>query len=114
MLGGGSLTLRGLVLTGGSSGADYGGAIYVRPGGTLTLEQSTIRQPATNGWAGGAIIDFQGTVTLVDSVIEASQSSYGAINSTGTLTLIRSVVRTNVATVGGGGLSVGGTVNDPR
>ena len=111
VLGGGSLTLRGLVLTGGFSGADYGGAIYVNSGGTLVLEQSTIRQAATNGWAGGAIIDFQGTVTLIDSVVEESQSTYGAINSTGTLTLIRSIVRNNTATLGGGGLSVGGTVS---
>ena len=42
VLGGGSLTLRGLVLTDGFSGADYGGAIYVNPGATLIMEQSTI------------------------------------------------------------------------
>jgi hypothetical protein len=106
----GALTLRRLVLTDGNAGADYGGAIYVHTGGTLALEQSTIRNSTANGYAGGAIIDFQGTVTLTDSVIEGNQSSYGALNSTGTLTLIRTTVRNNVATVGGGGLSVGGVV----
>jgi hypothetical protein len=106
----GALTLRRLVLTDGNAGANYGGAIYVHTGGTLALEQSTIRNSTANGYAGGAIIDFQGTVTLTDSVIEGNQSSYGALNSTGTLTLIRTTVRNNVATVGGGGLSVGGVV----
>jgi predicted outer membrane repeat protein len=107
---GGALTLRRIVLTDGNSGNDYGGAIYVHPGGTLNLEQSTVRNSTANGWAGGAIIDFQGTVTLTDSVIEGNQSSYGALNSTGALTLIRTIVRNNVATVGGGGMSVGGAV----
>ncbi len=100
---------RGLVLTDGNAGNDYGGAIYVDTGGVLNVEQSTIRNSRTNGWAGGAIIDFQGTVTLTDSVVEGNHSSYGALNSTGTLTLIRTTVRNNVATIGGGAMSVGGT-----
>lgn len=106
---GATLTLRGLVLTDGNAGNDYGGAIYVDTGGVLAVEQSTIRNSRTSGWAGGAIIDFQGTVTLTDSVVEGNQSSYGALNSTGTLTLIRTTVRNNVATIGGGAMSVGGT-----
>jgi predicted outer membrane repeat protein len=110
VVGGAALTLRQIVLTDGNSGNDYGGAVYVHPGGTLALEQSAIRNSTANGWAGGAIIDFQGTVTLTDSVIEGNQSSYGALNSTGALTLIRTTVRNNTATVGGGGLSVGGAV----
>ncbi len=109
VMGGGSLTLRGLVLTHGYSGNDYGGAIYVNSGGVLALENSTIQDSATNDWAGGAIIDFLGTVTLTDSLIENNQSSYGALNSTGTLTLLRTTVRNNSATLGGGAMSVGGT-----
>jgi len=106
---GATLALQRLVLTDGNAGNDYGGAIYVDTGGVLAVEQSTIRNSRTNGWAGGAIIDFQGTVTLTDSVVEGNQSSYGALNSTGTLTLIRTTVRNNVATIGGGAMSVGGT-----
>ena len=106
----GSLTLRGMVLEDGFSGNDYGGAIYVNQTGVLNLGKSTIRNSATNGWAGGAIIDFLGKVTLTDSLIEGNQSTYGAINSTGTLTLIRTTVRNNMATVGGGAMSVGGVV----
>ncbi len=34
VLGGGSLTLRGMVLDHGNSGNDYGGAVYVNPGGS--------------------------------------------------------------------------------
>ncbi|MGB5050545.1 MAG: choice-of-anchor Q domain-containing protein [Caldilineaceae bacterium] len=116
VLGGGNLTLRNIVLDNGFSGGDYGGSIYVNPTGVLNLENSTIRNSATNGWAGGAIIDFQGVVNLTDSVIENSQSNYGAINSTGTLTLLRTVLRNNTATVGGGAMSVGGTtvIRDSR
>jgi predicted outer membrane repeat protein len=110
----GHLTLRGLVLTNGNAidiyNSNYGGAVRVENGGRLDVENSTIRNSHAD-WAGGAIIDFQGIVTLTDSVIEGNSSNYGAINSTGTLTLIRTVVRNNTATLGGGGLSVGGTVS---
>ena len=105
-----SLTLRNIILTDGFSGSDYGGAIYVENGGVLTVAGSTIQNSATNGWAGGAIIDFGGTVTLTDSVIANNQSSYGAINSVGTLTLLRTTIMSNTATIGGGGLSIGGDV----
>ena len=106
----GHLGLQEIIITNGYSGADYGGAIYVASNGELRAENATIKDSATDGWAGGAIIDFNGTVTLVDSVIENNQSSYGALNSTGTLTLIRTKVLTNTATIAGGALSVGGQV----
>ena len=110
----GHLTLRNLILTDGvavdSINGNYGGAVFVTSGGRLDVERSTIRNSHAD-LAGGAIIDFQGIVTLTDSVIEANSSNYAAINSTGTLTLIRTLVRNNTAIVGGGGLSVGGAVS---
>lgn len=105
----GSLTLRSLALVDGNSGADYGGSIYVN-GGTLVLQGSTIHSSGTAGFAGGAIIAFLGSITLEDSLVDANESSYGAINSTGRVTILRSTLRGNTASTGGGALSVGGEV----
>ncbi|MFO7681953.1 MAG: right-handed parallel beta-helix repeat-containing protein [Chloroflexota bacterium] len=110
VLSNGRLTLRNITLSNGYAGTNYGGAIYVSPNGTLFAENSTIKDSATNGWAGGAVIDFNGVVTLVDSLIENNHSSYGALNSTGSLTLIRTTIRNNTASSGGGAFSVGGEV----
>ena len=105
-----SLVLRNIILTDGFSGANYGGAIYVESNGVLTVEGSTIQNSATDGQAGGAIIDFGGTVTIVDSIIDNNQSNYGAINSIGLVEIIRSTIKNNQATLGGAALSVGGDV----
>ena len=106
----GRLTIQEMILTDGYSGSSYGGAVYVENNGTFIAENSTIKDSATDDWAGGAIIDFGGTVTLIDSIVANNQSNYGAINSIGTLEIVGSTIMSNTATIAGGALSVGGEV----
>ena len=103
---GGSLTIDGTTISGGS--ADSGGGIRVN-GGTLTLTDSTVSGNSAY-YGGGISLGGGGTATLTDSTVSGnSAASYGGggifVGDGGTATLTDSTVSGNSAVnLGGGGL----------
>ena len=95
------LTLRGLTLTGGSSGE--GGAIGFYSNGLITLEDSVVSgNNVTGEFAnGGGIYTTSGAVTLNNSTVSGNQSGAeggGIYTSSGDVTLNGSTVSGNRAT----------------
>jgi len=113
---GGSLTLRGLALTGGNSdGTDltgYGGAFLNR--GTLTLSHCTLSGNFAANGNGGAIYSF-GSVMLTQCALSGNAASQGGgaiSNRGGTVTLTHCTLSGN-ASYGdsGGAVYSSGTVS---
>ncbi len=115
--GSGNLTLQGLTITGGKTGAPGGGIFNLE--GTLTVNHSKVTGNASEGGmmsAGGGIASGTfgtgplGTTTLNFSQVTGnttSGSAGGILNHAGTLTLNASQVNGNTAAVGGGGIASG-------
>ncbi|MFJ6756975.1 hypothetical protein ACIQNK_18370 [Streptomyces sp. NPDC091273] len=107
---GGTLTLKGLTVTGGRTDGNGAG---IANAGTLRLEDSKVAGNQTGG-NGGGISNEGGDVTLVDTEIltnvatsatEVPGNGGGLSNSaTGTLTLHKSTVAGNTADENGGGI----------
>lgn len=95
-----ALTLQGLTLANGSSGSD-GGAIYIDPGGNVTLSQCILS--SNQAPRGGAISTDNGRVTLSQCTLSGNTSgSGGAIyNFEGRVTLSQCTLSGNQATFGG-------------
>jgi hypothetical protein len=105
----GTLTLTESTVSGNSS-SDVGGGI-INFGGTLTLLNSTVHENTSQTDAGGGIFNNSGTVTLSDSTIRANNAEFGAgIANLDTLIVNRSVVAENYCDVAGGGIFNRGTV----
>ena len=107
--GGFALTLKNIVLEKGNSGSGLGGAVNVSAS-SLILDHATIQDSHTSNQPGGAIEAAGGAITLTNnSLIQNNDGyNYGAINDTGSFAMDHSIVRDNTATVGGGGLGLGG------
>ena len=96
---GGSLALKNTTLNNGGGPNfiyDFGGGVYVGPGGTVELVDSTVT--LCDAYYGGAIATSAGTVTLTGSTLafNGAFAGGGAINSEGgTITLVNSTVSGN-------------------
>ena len=104
-----TLTINGLVLTHGSSGAGGGGAISAV--GLVALTGSTITN-STAGSFGGGIVTF-GAVTVTNSTITGNKSTGaagGGIAAGGSVTVMDSTISGNTASTGGGGIANIGAV----
>jgi hypothetical protein len=101
----GTLTLRGLTLSGGgfSFGGNGGG---IRNNGTLTLSHSTLSNNRAAG-NGGGLFNDNGDVTIINSTVaHNSADNGGGIASGGTLDIAHSTITDNLATsIGGLGFS---------
>src|SRR5262249_36548870 len=90
----GRLTLNLLTLSNGSA-ASFGGCIYSE--GMLVVNDSVIttcKTPA--GYNGGGIMNANGTLWLMNSIVENNQADFaGGIDSFGTLVIDNSIVRYN-------------------
>ena len=107
---GGTVTLRGLLITHGT--APSGGGIYARGSfqhpSSVTLIDTVVSGNSATGsrWlqgGGGVGIDI-GTITLVDSIVRDNTASYGGgiMTGGGTVDIVDSIVRDNTASYGGG------------
>ncbi|MFF0066970.1 hypothetical protein ACFYRC_36775 [Streptomyces sp. NPDC005279] len=122
---GGSLTLKGVTVTGGlltvdpnddDGGADGGG---IANEGTLRLEKSTVAGNQVTG-DGGGISNEGGNVTLVDSRVltniafdqDGDTADGGGLsnNAAGTLTIKKSTIAGNTSEEDGGGIQNQGTL----
>lgn len=86
---------------------------HILGGATLNLQGVTVTGGLVTGSEdGGGIRNDGGTVSIVDSVItgNVSQDDAGGINNTGDLTLTRVTVSDNAATRTGGGIRNAGTL----
>ena len=109
----GNLTLRDVIITGGS--AEEGGGIF--NSGTVTLKDKSSVTGNTASVSGGGINNEYGTVTLKDkssvSGNTATGGNGGGIFNGGTVTLSdKSSVSGNTAAGNGGGIYNGGTLNN--
>ncbi len=99
------VTLRGITLTRGNSGAaPFGGAILSNPNTVLSLDNVTIRNSLASV-SGGAIASFQNTTLLVRNSRFAGNlaANGGAIATRATVTISNSVFSNNNASSGEGG-----------
>ncbi|MYD10514.1 MAG: SH3 domain-containing protein [Chloroflexi bacterium] len=78
-LNGGSLTLSEATLTDGNAGEGFGGAIRMRNGARLVIENSTLSGHRAK--SGGAIIAYGGTVRITDSRFEKNCALSATFNS---------------------------------
>ncbi len=104
---GGSASLSGLTITGGSS--DRGGGLR-NLGGTLTLTDATVSGNTGTVSGGGVYTQNGGTTTLTDVTVSDNQAALeggGVFSSSGTTTLTNCTVSGNSALFGGGLLSFG-------
>ncbi len=124
---GGALSLTDMVVAHGKVDDGYGGCIYNTPG-VLTLLRSivhtcqsgpsfapTLGRPAAPAGSaasgGGAIYNWNGAVTLVNSeVLSSSAQAGGGIQSFGSLSLMGSRLAGNTARDFGGGLAATGAI----
>ncbi|HHH36961.1 MAG TPA: DUF11 domain-containing protein [Gammaproteobacteria bacterium] len=116
VMAGTTVTLRHLTLQNGRTPLN-GGAILNE--GTLTLEDSVLRNNATTAFGpqggGGAIFNSAATTALTLKRVtldgNSTQTSGGAINITsGTLDISSAIITNNSAVLNGGGLSINGGV----
>ena len=106
----GTLTLRGVAITGNRAPAGGGGILNT---GTLSLLRSTVSGNSAVGFAGGILNG--GQMLLVDSLVSDNDASDGAggIDNRGTATLTRSSVRGNISSSSShaGGIDSRGTLS---
>lgn len=109
----GALTLTHMTVTSGMAtggdGSGDGGGVYVEPGATLTVQDSTFSGNSSDV-DGGAIFNA-GTLTISNSTIIGNSSSDdgGAIYNEGPLTISNSTITGNSADTNGGALYNAGT-----
>lgn len=103
------LTLDGLTVTHGNSGAGGGGA-YVNTGSNLTVKNSTFSYNHAASTGGG--IYNLGVVILTNSTFTGNSAvdSGGGLISSGTVTISDSTLSGNTAGYGGGLRTTGGTI----
>ena len=110
-------TLDGLTITGGNANASshsyespirWGGGIYNRSSGTLTVANTTIS--ANSAWSGGGICNHSGTMIVTNSTISGNLASGepgvggGIYLYAGAMTVTDSTVLGNSARSSGGGM----------
>ncbi len=103
-----TVTIAGLTIADGF--ALSGGAIYINPGSTVTVANSTISGNSAGGIGGG--IYNAGTLTVTNSTLSGNSAltaGGGGIENGGTLTVTNSTFSDNSGT-NGGGIFNGGTL----
>ena len=113
VMGTGDLTLNDLVLFDGEAG--QGGAIYIEPQATVTLNSSFVTSNHSSGDGGG--IYNRGTLIVHDSTLGsniANTNGGGIFNNGGTVTLHESYLISNQSQSGGGIYTVNGQVTLDR
>lgn len=117
---GGKLTINSLIITNGrNSSGLYGGAIRVIQGGTLTLNNSVVKDSQDNntvsGTGGGAIYLNSGSLILNSSTVSDNEVEHdgggirAAYNSA--VTINKSTISGNSANRGGGIFITGGSLD---
>jgi CSLREA domain-containing protein len=111
----GAVTVSNLTVESGSTG-NGGAGIAVKPGATLVLDATTVRDnDVTGASGGGAGISSSGTLTLQNgSVVSGNEalgtdSRGGGISASGTLSVNGSEISGNTSHGNGGGISYLGT-----
>ncbi|RME65647.1 MAG: CSLREA domain-containing protein, partial [Nitrospirae bacterium] len=105
----GSLYLQNVILD-NNSVTDFGGAIEVDTGGSVTIENSTIK----NNYADyGAGVDVtEGTLEIINSTFDSNHATGdggGLLNDGGTVTIKNTTISNNVASGRGGGIDIDNT-----
>jgi len=103
-----TVTIAGLTIADGF--APIGGGIYINPGSTVTVTNSTLSGNSVGEFGGG--IYNAGTLTVTNSTLSgnsAPTNGGGGIENGGTLTVINSTLSGNSAP-NGGGIFNGGTL----
>ena len=102
---GASLILDSIQVTNGFS-VGSGGAIYMYPGSSLTIQNSTIANNGTRSYqdsGGGAVFNNGGILVIRDSVFSNNEAGYGGgVFSTGALSITHSTFYGNNGYYGGG------------
>ncbi|ULQ59479.1 right-handed parallel beta-helix repeat-containing protein [Brucepastera parasyntrophica] len=109
------ITLKNLIITGGSLSSDYGHGILLVNRGTLTLDNCTITDNG-NGFGSGGGIALNGNWTLnikgETRITENTAANGGGIyNRGGTVNIEDGTISGNGASMGGGIYNDGGAVN---
>jgi CSLREA domain-containing protein len=104
----GTVTIKSIVISGGSVSSDGGGAVLIKSG-SLTLSDSTISGNSANNsisGLGGGIWNFSGNTTTLNNVTISGNSAAfgGGILNYGTLTLNNVTISGNLAANNGGGI----------
>ncbi len=102
-----TLSISGLILTGGNSAGYLGGAVYARHT-NVTISDVSFTNNTSGGLNGGAVAVFHGQLDVTNSTFTsntggngaATWSSYGAVNITG------STFTSNTSSGSGGAVSV--------
>jgi len=97
-----SVTVDGIIVTGGSNPFDDGGGgIEVEGGKSLTLIRSTVTGNKDD--RGGGILN-EGTITIIDSTISDNEASIkgGGLLNEGTATVTNSTIEGNTSPLGAG------------
>jgi CSLREA domain-containing protein len=97
----GTVTLSGLLITGGSTGGPGAG---IANSGTLNVTGSSINSNTAGGPGGGILND--GTLTVTNTIISSNTAvGGGGISNSGTLNVTDSVIAGNTALGSAGGIS---------
>ena len=106
-----SISLTGLVLTGGSAKEGTGAGIYIVSGDVLFSHSVVTQNTAATGTGGGAYI-AGGSLTATNSEFSANTAAIGAgvYTAGGTFNAVNCTIAANAATNYGGGLANWGTV----
>ena len=107
----GTLTVSQSVLSNNATSAGGGGIANHLDGAALTIVDSTLSGNSAS--IGGAIVNFLGTVTIVNSTIannESRNNGGAVINGNGAVTIRNSTVSGNTADNSGGGVDNQGTL----
>jgi hypothetical protein len=109
-----TLTLSNLIVTnGGGASISVGGAVHTT-NTNLTVSNSTFSNNAANAYAGGAIFQEVGPITVTGSIFRANSASFGGAIFTQLVTsanIDRSQFYGNSSSVDGGALVFGQTGN---
>ena len=107
------IVIAGLTLTDGGPASGDGGAILVRAGAALTLQNSTVASSVVIDGANGGGIENEGTLRLHNCTLMDNEATLGgAVHNVGTMTATNTTAIGNIATGDGGAIyNAGGSAS---
>jgi hypothetical protein len=105
-----SVTIRGVTITGGVWSSVRGAGIHNE--GTLTVEETAVRENIADGAGGVGGIYSSGRLALDGTTISGNRGGFpgvGGVSNDGTATITRSTISGNISQEQGGGISNHGT-----
>jgi CSLREA domain-containing protein len=105
-----TVTIKGLVISGGAETSTVGGGVLIEHGASLTMKDSVVAD--NSAASGGGIFNAEGTLMLDTVTIDGNtvNNSGGGIYNNGSLTLSHVTLDGNSATDGGGIYAYYGTM----